>query len=291
MKYWFIINPISGRIPSLKKIRACVSKEFSNHPEKSYKMFITQEPGEARRLATQAAEKKTDVVVAVGGDGTMNEVAGGIVKSETALGVVPCGSGNGFAQSLSIPESWPAAIRRLVNPHIIRIDAGRINEAYFFGVAGCGFDALISARFKASKRRGVLPYFYYGIREFFRYEPVLLRFESDSVQFSKKPLLITIANTARYGNGAVIAPHADYQDGKFDVCIIDKISAVQAIINLPYLFNNKIEDFKNYQSFRHDNFKIIRELENGYFHTDGEPHQGGKVLQVKILPNALRVCV
>ncbi len=291
MKYCFIINPISGRIPSLKKIRVFISHEFSNHQEASYQVFVTEEPGDARRLAKEAAEKQTGIVVAVGGDGTMNEVACGIMHSDAALGVVPCGSGNGFAQSLSIPESWQAAIRRLVNPDIIRIDAGQINDAYFFGVAGCGFDALISARFKASKRRGVLPYFYHGIREFFRFEPELFRFESDSVQFSKKLLMITIANTARYGNGAVIAPHADYQDGKFEVCMIDKISAGQAIINLPYLFNNKIEKFKSYKSFSHDNFKIIRESANSYFHTDGEPHRGGKVLQVKVLPKALRVCV
>jgi len=290
MKYVFIINPISGGKDSTSILQRRIGQAFSGNDTHSYEILLTQYAGHAREIAAQAVIDEIDVVVAAGGDGTMNEVCSALVHSETAFGLIPMGSGNGFARSLGIPLSIEAAIQRLLNPKIISIDVGKINDCYFFGVAGVGLDAQIAAQFQEFGKRGPLPYFYVGFREFFKYSYEEITIMFDDRELITHPLLITVANTHQYGNGAVIAPHADYRDGLLDLCIIEKFNLFEGMFKFPSLFNNKIDRLSSYSTYRTAELHISRSEDSGIFHTDGEPHKGGRDLHIQLLKLALKVC-
>lgn len=289
MKYVFIINPISGGKNTASQLQNYITRIFQGSSH-SYEILFTCYPGHAYEIAAQAMNDKIDIVVAAGGDGTMNEVCSALVYSETAFGLIPMGSGNGFARSLGIPLNLDEAIKRLIHPHIISIDAGKINDGYFFGVAGVGLDAQIAQRFQEFGKRGPLPYFYVGFREFFSFSYKEIKISFNDQELIIHPLLITVANTHQYGNGAVIAPHADYNDGLLDLCIIEKFNVWEGLIKFPYLFNNKIDRLSSYRTYRTAELHISH-IDDGIFHTDGEPHKGGRELHINLLRCALKVCV
>ncbi|HGY55613.1 MAG TPA: diacylglycerol kinase family lipid kinase [Caldithrix abyssi] len=289
MQTLFVINPVSGIRKNLEQITGLIRRKY-DAAGRGYRIEYTRYAGHATELAKSAAREGVDIVVAVGGDGTMNEVARGLVHSDSALGIIPGGSGNGFARSLNIPLHPEKAIDLLLSANQKRIDAGMINEHYFFGVCGLGFDAEIGARFQNFGRRGPLPYFYIGVKEYFGYRPERVRFTAENLDVQKDIFLITVANTQQYGNGAYIAPQADEQDGFLDVCIVEPFTLPQILANLHRLFNKTVDKFSAYSSFRCKEITIIRQKEQGWFHTDGEPRQGGKELKIKVVPGCLKVC-
>jgi diacylglycerol kinase (ATP) len=290
MKYIFIINPISGGKDTASELQSHIKRAFQGKSGHSYEILFTNYAGHAREITAQAVTDKVDIVVAAGGDGTMNEVCSALVRSTSAFGLIPMGSGNGFARSLGIPLSIEAAIQRLLNPKIISIDVGKINDCYFFGIAGVGLDAQIAAQFQEFGKRGPLPYFYVGFREFFKYSYEEITIMFDDRELITHPLLITVANTHQYGNGAVIAPHADYRDGLLDLCIIEKFNLFEGMFKFPSLFNNKIDRLSSYSTYRTAELHICRSEDSGIFHTDGEPHKGGRDLHIQLLKLALKVC-
>ncbi len=290
MEYWFIVNPRSGKKNKADEIKNRIKEHFHHQTSHHYRMIFTEGPGHGRVIARDSVSEGIDYVVSVGGDGTMNEVAGGLVNSETIFGVIPTGSGNGFARSLGIPLDTGKAISFIMNSHHRSIDVGRIADDYFFGVAGVGFDALIGARFQEFGLRGPLPYFYIGVKEYFKYQFEEFRIISKERTSIVRPLLITIANSPQYGNGAVIAPGADLEDGLLDVCIIEKIPFVEGLLKIRALFNNKIDSLSTYSRFQTTELKIVRSGKSGLYHVDGEPKKSQSELSIKILPKALNVC-
>ncbi len=290
MKYLFIINPKSGIRHPLQQIKEYIKRVFDREPEHSYEIAYTQYTGHAKILAEQATEQNIDMVVAAGGDGTVNEVCSALIFKETSFGLIPMGSGNGFARSLNIPLNYKKAIDRLIEGTIQNIDAGKIGDQYFFGIAGFSFDAQIGAKFATFSHRGPLPYFYIGLREFFKYQYEEFELSFDDQKMVINPLILTIANTSQYGNGAIIAPQADYKDGMLDICIIDRLNFFSGILKLNYLFKGKIQLFSAYKSYRTKKLQIKRESDSGYLHLDGEVHKSNQDLEVKIVPLALKVC-
>ncbi len=290
MQYHFIINPISGSRRNKKRIIQRIQNAFPARTKSTVKFTITEKPGQATIKAKEAADAGCEVVVAVGGDGTVNEVAIGLIHKQTRLGIIPIGSGNGFARSMGIPKNINGAFEILRRHNEKKIDVGRINEFYFFGVSGVGFDARLSARYQNFGIRGPLPYFYLGLREIIKYNSTLYTLKLPDQTVQVRPLLITVANTKQYGNGAVIAPNADASDSQLNVCIIEDLSFVQAAFNVPYLFNGKILQSKVYQQYVADEMAIVRD-EPGWLHTDGEPKWSGSELKVRVMPKALHVCV
>ncbi len=289
--FLFILNPISGIRKNKKSVEDIIHKEFKQHSTIDYQIQYTEFPGHASQLAKEAARQNVNVVVAVGGDGTMNEVASGLVGSNAALGLIPQGSGNGYARSLKIPLITLPALHTLQYGKIRTVDVGKINDYYFFGVAGVGFDAYIGAQFQEFGFRGPLPYFYIGVREYFRY-----RYEGFTLKFNGQildvhPLLITVANTIQYGMRATIAPMAKVDDGILELCILNKINVFKAALQLRRLFDGSIEKVREYQHFSINELEIIRENDKGIFHTDGEPRMGPKKLKINILPKKLKVLV
>lgn len=290
MNYLFIINPKSGVRHPIQKIISEIKTVFDGQSNHSYAIVYSEYAGHARKIAESAVLDDMDVVVAAGGDGTVNEVCSSLVDTNTSFGLIPMGSGNGFARSLNIPLNSINAVDCLMNGSINSIDVGKIGERYFFGVAGFSLDATIGAKFNTYGHRGPLPYFYLGLREFFnyQYEEFELTFEDKNIL--TKPLILTVANTSQYGNGASIAPQADYKDGVFDICIIEKLNFWDATLRLHYLFNNKIQSLSTYKSYRSNKIHIKRTDNSGYYHLDGEIFKGGAEFDIELLPGSLKVC-
>lgn len=291
MQYLFIINPVSGAKKNTGRLIKQIEQKFSVRSGVSYRIAFTEYAGHGRALSVQAAENKTDIVVSVGGDGTMNEIAGGLVNSGSVLGLIPMGSGNGFARSLGIPIKITEALDVLLNASVKTVDCGKINGNYFFGLTGVGLDAEIGARFQEFGVRGPLPYFYIGTKEYLRYDYEEFKIISGDKKIQITPLLITVANTSQYGNGAIIAPQADPCDGLFDVCTLNKMNFFRTVKHVSKLFSGEIERLPAYSTFKTDFVKIIRSKESGFFHIDGEPKVGGKILEIEMVKNALKVCV
>jgi diacylglycerol kinase family enzyme len=166
---------------------------------------------------------------------------------------------------------------------------GTLNDKYFFAVAGVGLDASIGLQFQSHHTRGALPYFYLGIKSFFEYDYPGFKITSKEKTLSVRPTLITIANATQFGNGALIAPHADLQDGKLDICILEKMRISQALSSLMRLFNGKIQQVKSYSTFKTDYLEIISETNDLIYHVDGEPHKTKDKIRAGILKKSLNV--
>jgi diacylglycerol kinase (ATP) len=285
----FIINPISGINRNPRKIVNWIKSAFKT-TRIQFEIAYTECAGDGTRLAAESIEKQFDMVVAVGGDGTINEVGRALINSEVTLGVVPAGSGNGFARNFKIPLDQNAALRMLLDPEIRSIDVGKINDHHFFNVAGLGLDAEISRNFEEFGVRGPLPYFLVGTRSFMLYQPVPVKLIFDDQQLEFQPLLISIANAPEYGNGAIIAPDALPNDGILNVVILEKMPLWKAVPNLYRLFNGTIGQIEGFHSYQIKEM-IIERPSPGPIHTDGNPHMEGTELKIEVIPKALKIVV
>jgi len=288
-KICFIVNPRAGT-PAGTQTMAQLIEGMVRPAGREYEIVYIQGPGDGARLSREATAKGCDVIAAVGGDGTVNAVAQGLVGTTAVLAIVPAGSGNGFARTLGIPLDHRAALRLLLEPEIIAMDAGTINNRYFFNMAGIGLDAAISKSFEQYSRRGIGTYFLAGIKTYFAFKaaPVTIHYAGRTAAF--EPLVLSIANGPQYGSGAIIAPRARIDDGMLDVCILEKLPAWRAAANVYRLFNGTIERMRGYRSFQTSALTIERP-EPGLIHVDGEPCVEQARLEIEVLPGTLRVAV
>ena len=287
-KIAFIINPYSGTgkkedLPDL--IRSGLDLRLYN-PEIVYTKFR----GHGTELAKEFVEKGFHAVVAVGGDGTVNEVASSLIHTNTALGIIPCGSGNGLARHLEIPLGSKEAIELINNARITEIDYGTANDIIFFCTCGVGFDAHIGHQFAQSKTRGFFTYLKSILWEFATYRAKKYKFKTNDIKFKKKAFLVTFANAAQYGNNAFIAPMADIQDGFLDVCILEPFPAFKAVDIGLKLFNKRIEKSRYVEILRTNEVRIKRK-NSDVFHFDGEPCIMDKKIVVKSHQKGLKVAV
>jgi len=290
MQYLFIINPRSGP----RKKRENLAKKIADHFKATshiYKIAYTTGPGDANRLAHNAATDHYDIVVAVGGDGTVNEVASGLMHTGTALGIVPMGSGNGVARSLNLPLKLNHCLNVLSHPALDHIDTGDVNGHYFVGISGTGLDARIGYKFQHFGVRGPIPYFVIGAKEFLQYTPQELVLRSEDQEIEISPLLLAIANTTQYGNGALIAPMANPQDGWFDICYLNNTSLPVSLFNLRRLFNGTINKSEIYHHFKAKSLSLRSRVPELYLHLDGEPHVMSGELKVRLHHRALKVAL
>jgi len=284
----FVVNPISG---TGKKgdIALCIEKNLDK-TQFEYAFRLTERAGHAMELAAEAAGSGVDIVAAVGGDGTVNEVARSLVHTRTALAIIPCGSGNGLARHLQIPREPAKAIRIINEATIHCLDYGKINGQPFFCTCGMGFDALVSLRFAESGKRGPLSYVENTLREGLKYKPDTYTIEDENGTVRHKAFLIACANASQYGNNAYIAPHASMKDGLMDIIVMEPFSTLEAPQIALQLFNKTLLRNNHVKTFRASKVRITRENE-GVVHCDGEPCLTGKTIQVEVIRHSLHVVV
>jgi len=288
----FIINPISG------------SKETQNAKRKLPKLIMqsldasqwlpnitfTEYAGHAAELAYQYARMGFDAVVAVGGDGTVNEVARGLHETPTALGIIPMGSGNGFARHLNIPMRQQKAIEMLNHSEPISVDYGLANGKLFVSTCGTGFDALIADHFAGSDKRGFMTYVQNVVKEVFSYQPQTYHLVGDGLDVTHKAFLITFANANQWGNAALIAPKASVQDGQMDIMLMSSHAILGSASLALRLFTGSIDNSYFMDTLRAKEITLFRE-EVAPFHLDGDPVEMDKDIHIKIVADGLKVLV
>ena len=275
----FIVNPISGK--------GRKSRIVAHLQQKGYKVVYTEYAGHAEHLAHEAKEK---VIVAVGGDGTVNEVARGILGTDKALGIIPCGSGDGLALHLGISRNYKTAIRAIERGNVKAIDSGTIDGRPFFSVCGTGFDAVVSERFAKSGRRGLLNYIKQGLKTWKEYTPEKYIMTIDGQKQVIDAALITVGNSSQWGNNARITPLADISDGVLDVTVVDMFSTIEMPALGYLLMTGKLDRNSNVHCYRGKHIRITRKV-SGPAHADGDWFNAGTELDIKVLPGTLKVII
>ncbi len=282
----FIINPISGGKDKLK-IPALIDANLDRgkfNPNFSFTEYI----GHASEIAEEAANKNFDVIVAVGGDGTINEVAAKVMQYNKVLGIMPFGSGNGLARFLKIPLKPLDAIKLLNGGKMQLIDTGRFNGKSFFNMAGMGFDAHISSVFAGNKSRGLTGYLKLGFQEVMSYKPQHYQLWVDGRLYNRTAVVISIANSSQYGNNAHIAAGASVTDGLLDVCVIKRFPMYKLPLLAYEMLNEKTNQSDMVEIIRGKQIRIVR-IQDDAIHIDGEPFFMGKEIEINVVPLSLTV--
>ncbi len=287
-KVYVIINPVSGtsskqNLPA-KIAEALDARTFDIH------ILITGYPGHGSEIAQQAIDDNADYVIAVGGDGTVNEVARTLVGSNTALGIIPMGSGNGLGRDLNIPTMPKKALEVISEENIIKIDYGKVNGRIFFCTCGVGFDAEVAAKVKGKKIRGSFMYLKNMLETFFEQKPQTYEIICPEGTIKDKALVVTCANASQYGYNAHIAPHANIQDGLMNVAILKPLSILDIPQTSLQLFTKKIDE-NNKMIELVTSKAVIKREHAGVMHIDGDPVEMGKEIHVEIIPKGLKVLV
>jgi diacylglycerol kinase (ATP) len=283
-----LLNPASGFIS--KDITASsIIRKLRRHFA-SVSLVHTNSPAHANEITRQGLNH-FDIFTAFGGDGTVNSVATSLLNTNKTLGILPGGSGNGLARNLNIPLSWRRALDTLIHGQDVFIDAGKINDIYFFNVAGIGLDGLISKKFNLeSKTRGILPYFYFALKGIIEMPSFGVRVTTAENEFEDEIMILALANFREYGSKVVIAPYASPYDHLLDLCILNKFKLVKSSLSIQRLFTGNIDKFPFYKSFKFDRVHI-RSLHGPIpFHFDGE-YGGSELLDydVTVIPAAVKV--
>lgn len=286
-KALFIINPIAGG-KSKDKVPELIDRNLDKNIF-TYKIAYTQAPAEASIIARQAIADN-DMIIAVGGDGTVNEIASAVAGSKAIFAVIPYGSGNGLSRFLHIPMDTAAAIKNLNYLCTETIDGAKMNGKWFFNMAGMGFDAHISEVFAKQKERGFSTYFKSSLQEITNYKPQTYQLTIDGKQYKREAFMLSFANSSQYGNNAHISPHASVQDGLLDVCVIKPFPL--------YLFPRmglrmffKTADKSNYVEIIKGKQIEVKRLHDGPVHLDGEPQILGADLHIEVVPHILNIIV
>jgi len=285
----FIVNPISGT--SGKRTIVNQIDKYIDKNKFSYRVVYTEYKGHATDIAKQAVLDNVDIVCAIGGDGTVNEVASAITHSNTALAIIPCGSGNGLARHLRIPRDAIRAIKTINDCQPVDIDYGIINQHPFFCTCGVGLDAFVSQKFAECGKRGFLSYIEQVLKHALKYNPEFYQLDvvnEESSHKEYKAALIACANASQYGNNVYIAPGASVRDGLLDVIIVEPYKMLDATQMGIQIMNGTLHKNSHVKRFKCKSISIKRK-EHGPIHYDGDPMTTGDVIDVKIVNKGLKV--
>ena len=285
-KVLLIVNPVSGT-RSKRGLETTVRQRLARAGA-VVRTVMTEGPNHASALASEAVRDGIDCVIAAGGDGTVNEIATALSHTRTALGVIPLGSGNGLARTLGIPQDVNAALDIICAGNMLRTDRGMVNGRPFYCTFGVGFDAAVSEKFAAEKRRGRVTYVRNVIREFLHYSPECYTISFNGKIFTKRAFLIAVANASQYGNNAYIAPHDKMTDGFLDLIVVHDgppISTVKVGVDL---LAGNIDRNARIDTFRVQS-AVISRIGGGSVHVDGEPLTMGETLSIHCDEGALHI--
>lgn len=247
-------------------------------------------PDHVLELAQREANNGAFMVVAVGGDGTVNMTAQGLVGTDTILGVIPTGSGNGFARNVGIPLRLEKALELLKEPDIATIDVGSVEDRIFLVTCGIGWEAVIASVFEGSKVRGIFPYATAALSTFLQYEPqqVEIFAEPGGWTYSGRPMMLSVANMRELGVNVTISPEAKTNDGLLDICMIPRHDLLGVLKYTPEVFRQRTDTIPGYIRRLASEIVIRRQIP-GNIHVDGYPFPTGEEIKIKVMPAALRI--
>lgn len=284
----FIANPISGTHDKQPIIESL--PRFLPEERFTWDVAWTDHRGHAAELAEEAAREGIDVCAAIGGDGTVNEVARSLCHTNTALAIIPMGSGNGLARHIQIPMNPDGALEVLARCEIKALDYGLINDKPFFCTCGMGFDAFISEKFAGSGKRGLLTYIENTLKGGLSYQPETYEIELDGQTEHHKAFLIACGNASQYGNNFYIAPQASMSDGLLDVTIMEPFNMLEAPQIVMQMLNKTLDSNPRIKSFQCRSLHVHR-AQPGVIHYDGDPAEAGTDIDIRLVPKGLRVVV
>jgi YegS/Rv2252/BmrU family lipid kinase len=287
IKIVFIINPIAGG-----KNKNHFSKVIASHLNTSkfeYELIQTESEKHAYELTKLAITNGAEVVVAVGGDGTINEIGSALIGSACTLAIIPYGSGNGLARSLKIPMNTIQAVKLINQFKTAKIDAAKLNEHYFFNMSGMGFDAHISHVFAKDKNRGLLGYVKATFSELKNYRSKNYEIIIDGKTLKEDAFILSVANSSQYGNEAHIAPRAELQDGLLDLVIVKPFPLYLMPLLALRMFLKTADQSKYLISLQGKSILINRN--NNVIHLDGEPKLLSENIQIQVLVKAINIIV
>lgn len=286
----FIINPISGTRHRDDVERA--ARKILSADKFEMEFVTTRYKGEGAELARKAAAEGVDIVAAVGGDGTINEVASQLVHTNTAFALIPHGSGNGLAYHLHIPIHLEKALQVVNGLHVETVDACQINGKFFFSIAGIGFDAKVAHDFNREGHRGFINYFKHILKNYFEYNSGSYSIEYDGQVMRDKAFFITFANSSQWGYNVKIAPMASIQDGLVNICIVKRPKLLLKMLNvdLPMLLSSRIDQSSVVQYLNCEKVKILPcDSCPMYLHIDGDAAGIVEQVDLQVVPRSLKI--
>lgn len=283
-----IINPKSGTLS-----KKGLEDWLPGHLRKlGYDVVIrhTERPGHATEIAAEAAAAGHYGVLACGGDGTVNEVATGLINTSTALGILPAGSGNGLARHIGIPVDVDLSLEVIAENNVVACDYGSVNGKPFFCTFGMGFDAAVSQRFSSKHRRGLNSYISSAVDEFIKYHPNTYEIVAGDQVITDRAFLVVVCNASQYGNNAFIAPAASIRDGMLDVTIVHDGTLIEKAWSGVEMLTGSIGNHGKIRTFRTSDLKVRRHNPT-ITHIDGDPTELPTELDIRCHPGALRIFV
>lgn len=288
-KYLVIINPISGG-KTKDKLPGIINDAFSGKAEFEIHIWANPEEDLEAYIKNKIDSEGFNIIIAAGGDGTINKIAGIISETSAALGIIPLGSGNGFARFLKIPVDMKKSVEVILSGKIIEIDRGEINNRKFFCTAGVGFDAHIGRLFAVAGKRGPLKYIQIIMREFYKYKSEEYELNIDGKTIKRKAFFIAFANANQYGNEAQIAPEADIQDGLLNITILKPFPVIVAPFLAIRLYTKSFHKSRYVETYFCNTVTVIRK-NSGPVHFDGDPGTMGTEVMARVISGDLKVIV
>lgn len=285
-KCLLVINPISGTADKRGVAEKCIKK--LRKVGINVEVLYTDAPGDAKRFAQMAADKGYLGVIAAGGDGTVNEVASGLVGTDTALGIIPLGSGNGLARHINISTDLSEAIDVIGRRNILDCDYCDANGKPFFCTFGLGFDAAVSEKFSKSRHRGLVTYVKSAMTEYLKFEPSEYLLEANGKKIKFRAFIVAVCNASQYGNNAFIAPEASIKDGLMDIIIVHAGTPLTRALVGVDLFTGLIRNNMIIQTMKVDK-AVVKRLGDGPVHLDGEPMTMGDTIDLNCHRGQLRI--
>lgn len=281
-----IYNPFSGR-KKIKDLPKLINRHL-DHSKFEAHIWPTEKADDVILLAEKAIREKADIVMGAGGDGTINQIASRLVNTGISLGIIPLGSGNGFARHFKIPLDTTKAISEIVNYQSREVDTVWFNRHCMINIGGIGFDAHISSAFANKKKRGLQGYVKTIAGQLNYKSRFYQLYKSGEKVWEGKAFMIGVANATQWGNNVVLHPGAQPDDGKFNIVVLKKFSPMDFLFILKNLLEGRLHHNKNSEVFTGTDFLIRRE-EEGPVHVDGEPIWLGKEININIEPLSLKI--
>jgi len=273
--------------------RRKVEHIIKNHIKEEHlfgEIWYSKYAGHTTELVRQAVENKAKTVVIAGGDGSINEAARSLVYTDTALGIIPCGSGNGLANHLKIPFNIEKALQVIKENYTKKADTIKIDDRYAFSLAGIGLDAMVAERYHLAKRRGLLSYVQSAFIEYVNYTPETITIKTDNIEIQEKCAFIVFANSNQFGYNFRIAPQADLFDGYMDVVIVKRFPFISAPLSSFQIWTGNADKCLYLTSFKAKKVSVIRNQE-GMMNIDGDPFKSSQRIEVEVIPASLKLIV